>query len=64
MCDKLVDAQRTEIPHIHRSIDISLYDREVIADNIAIDSCNKLNSALKSKGYLTRGKKKIVILYC
>ena len=31
MCDILVDAQRTEIPHTHRSIDISLYDREVIA---------------------------------
>ena len=32
--------------------------------NIAIDSYNKLNRAVKSKGYLTRGKKKIVILYC
>ena len=32
MCDKLVDAQSTEIPYTHRSIDISLYDREVIAD--------------------------------
>ena len=31
-CDILVDAQRTEIPHTHRNIDISLYDREVIAD--------------------------------
>ena len=27
-----MDAQRTEIPHTHRNIDISLYDREVIAD--------------------------------
>ena len=32
MHDKLVDAQRTEIPDTHRSIDISLYDREFIAD--------------------------------
>ena len=32
MHDKLVDAQRTEIPHTHRSIDVSLYDGEVIAD--------------------------------
>ena len=32
MCDILGDAQRTEIPHTHISIDISLYDREVIAD--------------------------------
>ena len=30
MHDILVDAQRTEIPHTHRTIDISLYDREVI----------------------------------
>ena len=32
MHDILVDVQRTEIPHSHRNIDISLYDREVIAD--------------------------------
>ena len=25
--------------------------------NIVIDSCNKLNSTVKLKGYLTRGKK-------
>ena len=31
MHDILVDAHRTEIPHTHRSIDRSLYDREVIA---------------------------------
>ena len=32
MHDKLVDAQRTDIPHTYTNIDISLYDREVIAD--------------------------------
>ena len=32
MRDILVDAQRTEIPYTHRSIDISLYDGEVIAN--------------------------------
>ena len=32
MCDILVDAQRTEIPHTHRNINISLYDGEVISD--------------------------------
>ena len=55
MCEILVDAQRREIPHAHRSIDISLYDREVIADSVKF--LYKLNSAVKSKGYLTRGKK-------
>ena len=44
--------------HIHiENIDISLYDGEVISDNIATDSYNRLNSAVKSiKGYLTKGK--------
>ena len=31
--------------------------------NIVTDSYNKLNSAVKSKGYLTKGKNKIVIFY-
>ena len=31
--------------------------------NIVIDSYNRLNSAVKSKGHLTRDKRKIVILY-
>ena len=34
MCEILVDAQRTEIPHTHRNI--SLYDREVIAEKYSI----------------------------
>ena len=52
-----MDAQRTEIPHTHRNIDISLYDGEVNQINIVTDSYNKLNSTVKSiKGYLTRGK--------
>ena len=32
MQDILVDAQRTEIPHTHRNINMSLYDKKVIAD--------------------------------
>ena len=45
----LVDAQRTEIPYIYMT-------RKLLQINIAIDSYNKLNSALKSIGYLTKGK--------
>ena len=52
----LVDAERTEIPHIHVHIDISLYDRKSLQVDIVIDSYNKLNSTVKSKGYLTKGK--------
>ena len=33
-CMILVNAERTEIPHTHIYIGISLYDREVIADNV------------------------------
>ena len=60
----LVDAQRIEILHTHIDIDISLHmTGKSLQINIAIDAYNRLTSAVKSKGYLTRDKRKVVILY-
>ena len=44
-CVILEDVHRTEIQlYIERDINISLYDKEVIAQNIAVDSQTQLNS--------------------